>query len=94
MTHFIKLRRWNSARNPAIQECQQNGAPVWVNANMICDLTQVAGIVCAVDGPQRIEDRPREIYTCISFPAASAEEQAGICVLETPEEIIALIDAA
>jgi hypothetical protein len=94
MAKFIKLHKWIAYRNPAVPTLHSHGAPVWVAIGMITQMSQYEGVVSAVDGPKLHQDKPREIYTSLSFPAGMQEETDGVYVIETPEEILKLIDAA
>jgi hypothetical protein len=94
MARFIKLHKWIAARNPAVSPLNAHGAPVWVAIGMITQMSQYEGVVNAVDGPKLHQDRPRELFTSLSFPAGMQEETDGVSVIETPEEILKLIDAA
>lgn len=64
--------------------------PVWVNPRMICSMSQFYAVMEREESGKYTDER--QAITSICFAAAFAEEQVGVSVYETPEQVILEMD--
>lgn len=64
--------------------------PIWVNPQMICSMSQYNAVMERESSGAYTSER--KLITSIGFAAAFAEEQLGVSVHETPEQVILEMD--